>query len=97
MREFRCRSSQRPVPSLQQFVDQADLFIIGLKLSISLQRARGSGKIIQTMIDQSEVVIDQGKVGLDLRSRFIMQAREREITRIIVKIGEIVVSFDVPR
>lgn len=53
--------------------------------------------VIQPVIDQGEVVIDQGKVRLDLDGCFVMQTCERKVTRVVIKVGQVVMRFYVAR
>src|SRR5438552_8848813 len=60
-----------------------------------MQGSRGGGDVRQTVIDQREIVVNQRKVRLDLRGRFVMQAGQRKVARVIVEVAEVVVRFDV--
>src|SRR5712692_452203 len=62
-----------------------------------MQCLRGGGDVRQTVIDQGEIVVNQREVRLDLRRRFVMQARQRKVARVVVEVSEIVVRLDVTR
>ena len=51
----------------------------------------------QPVIDQREIVVNQRKVGFDLRGRFVMQARQRKVAGVIVKVSEVVMRLNVAR
>jgi hypothetical protein len=47
------------------------------------------------VIDQRQVEIDQRKAGFNLRGRFVMESRKRQLTSVVVKIPQVVVGLDV--
>src|SRR5437867_13282141 len=81
----------------QELIDQLDLLVTWFQLLIFQKRLRGSRDVGQAVIDQREIVVNQGKVGLDLRGRFVMQARQRKVAGIVIEISKVVMRFDMAR
>src|SRR5713226_9022298 len=62
-----------------------------------MQCLRGGRDVRQTVIDQGEIVVNQREVRLNLRRRFVMQARQRKVACVVVEVSEVVVRLDVTR
>ena len=78
-------------------IHQLDLFVAGLELLVTMQGPGGGGDIGKPVIDEREVVVHQREVGFDLRGSLVMQTSEGKIAGVIVKVGQIVMGFDVAR
>ena len=82
---------------LQKLINQLNLFVAGFQLFVPVQALCGGRGVIQTVIDQGEVVINERKVRLDLRGGFVMQTRKRKVAGIVIEICQIVVCLNVAR
>ena len=83
--------------NFQDLIDQLDFFVTRFQFLILVKRLGGGRDVGQPVIDQREIVVNQRKVGFDLRGRFVMQARQRKVAGVIVKVREVVMRLNVAR
>ena len=74
-----------------------EIFVFRFELPILFQRRRGRSQVSELVINQREVEVDEREPRLDLGRGFIVKFCELQIAGIIIKIGQVLVSFDVTR
>ena len=89
------RCVSRILHCFKQLIDGFDFSVVRFQLFVFFERGESAGEVAEPVIDQCQVEIDERESRLDVSSSFVMKPRQPEFTGIIVKISQVVMSFDV--